>query len=469
MLSFAMTTTFPTPSTQKVRRDALGGKRADGHRRTRPIRRPDPHRLRLGAPDPSLTGVAGLVPFGAFLADEGIDRALHDAFHSLKDARSVVYPMAAQLRLLMDAFAAGEARVFGLEALAADPLFVRLAGGVVPSLDTVYRDLARFDDGAVAALEGLMAAQGLRPLGRRLLAEVFLDVDTTVEPLFGTQEGARPGSNPRYHARPSYHPVLARVAETDTCVGALLRPGDTAFGEADVPVVERWVERLRRAVGPACVIHVRVDAAGDCAALLAKLDRLGCWATVKARMTRDLCDAIATLPAGRWRSVDWGADGRVERQVAEVDFVRQSWAEAGVAVRVVAVRSRERDNGKRVYLWNDLDFTVQAFLTNDAFSDADEVARRYDARAGIEPLIGEWKGAWGIGQVPSRGFDANHATLLLKLLVHNLLRRYVLRAAPTLQRWRAPWLRRALLAVPGRLVRSGRCWTLRMAPRPMLN
>ncbi len=32
------------------------------------------------------------------------------------------------------------------ESLAADPLFVRLAGGVVPSLDTVYRDLCRFDD-----------------------------------------------------------------------------------------------------------------------------------------------------------------------------------------------------------------------------------------------------------------------------------------------------------------------------------
>jgi hypothetical protein len=119
MLSFLMTTTFPTPSTQKVRRDVLGGKRGDGHRRDRPIQRPDPHRIRLGAPDPTLTGVAGLVPFGAFLADEGIDRALHDAFGSLKDGPSVVYPMAAQLRLLMDAFAAGEARVFGLEALAA--------------------------------------------------------------------------------------------------------------------------------------------------------------------------------------------------------------------------------------------------------------------------------------------------------------------------------------------------------------
>jgi hypothetical protein len=44
-------------------------------------------------------------------------------------------------------------------------------------------------------------------------------------------------------------------------------------------------------------IYVRVATTGDCAAL----DRRGCWATVKARMMRDLGDAIATLPGSRWR------------------------------------------------------------------------------------------------------------------------------------------------------------------------
>src|SRR5688500_3639883 len=153
MLSFAMSTTVPTPGTQKVRRDVLGGKRGDGPRRTLPIQRPNPRSLRLGAPAPSLSGVAGAGSSGAFLAHDGRGAAMPDPCGARKDAPSVVYPMAAQLRLLMDAFAAGEARVFGLEALAADALFVRRAGGAVPSLDTVYRDLARFDDGALAALE----------------------------------------------------------------------------------------------------------------------------------------------------------------------------------------------------------------------------------------------------------------------------------------------------------------------------
>ena len=184
--------------------------------------------------------------FGVFLRSLGVDRALREMFAPLK-SRDAIYPMAMQLRMLLDLFIVGEHRVFGLESLAADPLFVHLAGGVVPSLDTVYRDLARFDDGSLGKLEGMMAEHGLAAVRRPLkLRVVHLDLDTTVTPVFGSEiEGALPGPNPKYHGRPSFHPVLARIAETDSCVGALLRPGDTAFGVAEVPLVERWIDRTQ--------------------------------------------------------------------------------------------------------------------------------------------------------------------------------------------------------------------------------
>jgi len=68
---------------------------------------------------------------------------------------------------------------------------------------------------------------------------VHIDVDSTVEPLFGTQQGALPGPNPRYHGRPSYHPLLAAVAETSTVIGAELRPGDCGFGDEQADFIER--------------------------------------------------------------------------------------------------------------------------------------------------------------------------------------------------------------------------------------
>lgn len=422
----------------------------------------------MGRPDPGLTGYGGLARFGGFLRDLGVDASLRDLFFRLKSGALVVYPMEAQLRLLIDAAAAGEQRVFGVEALASDPLFVHVAGGVVPSIDTVYRDLRRFDEEAIGDLEALVAEHGLAPVRAKPRTVLHLDVDTTVEPVFGDHEGAAVGYNPRYHGRPSYHPILARCAETDTVVGAKLRPGNTAFGDADAPTVGAWLARVRAAAGPKPVLMVRIDSAGDCTAVMrAIVEEKACF-RIKARPTSDLCDAIYRVPRGCWRTVDVDADGQPTRQVAEVDFARDEWRARGLVVRVVAVRSKERETGKQLYLWEDNEWSVQAVLTNDLEADADELAHEYDGRAGIEPLIADLKGAWGIGKVPSADFQANHAALLVKLLTHNLLKRYVLALAPAIAWWRAPWIRRALIVVPGRFGRHGRSPWLRLAPRPHL-
>jgi hypothetical protein len=408
--------------------------------------------------------------FGVFVRGLGIDQELREAFGSLKSSDSV-YPMGTQLRMLLDMFIAGEHRVFGLESLAADALFVRLAGGVVPSLDTVYRDLSRFDKAMTARLERMMVAQGLADVRRTLKSakEVHLDIDTTVNPLFceiGEIEGAELGPNSKYRGRPSYHPVLARIAETDTCVGALLRPGDTGFGAAEVPLIEEWTDRVRDVIGPDRLMYVRIDAAGDCTDVMSAIDAKGCFYITRPRLTPDLTGAIWAHT--QWRTVDRDADNRPIRQVATIDFARDEWKKRGLAVRVVVVRSRDRDSGRRIYLWDDNEYTVQVFLTNDTDSDEDDIARRYDKRAGIEPLIAEFKTAWGIGKVSSANFEANHATLLLKLLAHNLLRRYVNKCLPKLRSWRAPWIRRAVILVSGRMVRSARGYKMYMAPRPML-
>lgn len=421
----------------------------------------------MGRSDATLTAHAGLAPFGAWMRTEGLDADLHRLFFRLKAGPLVVYPMEAQMRLLIDANIAGEERVFGLEGLAADRMVVHLAGGVMPSLDTVYRDLARFDDQALGDLERLMAREGLRALRGTKLARVHLDVDTTVEPLFGSQEGAHLGSNPRYHARPSYHPVLGRIAETDTIVGALLRPGDTGFGGDETMLVKMWLLRLRAVLGPDTILCTRIDAAGDCTALMQGIHADGAYFVIKAHQDQALLNAVALHKT--WTTVDVDAEGKPLTQVAEVSFAREAWRDVGLDVRVVAMRTRGDRSGKQTFLWQDLDFTTQVFLTNDRDIDAGDLAFEYNARAGIEPVIGELKNGWGLGKVPSQVFGANHAAMLLKLLSYNLMRRYAVAVCPPeLHRWRAAWLRRALICVPGRLVRSGRRWTLRVPPRSML-
>jgi hypothetical protein len=418
--------------------------------------------MRITTAEGNLTCASGLVEFGAFLRERGLDRELIARFGHLKTGAGVVYPMGAQMRLLLDLHVGGDGRPFGLEAMAHDALFIRLAGGYVPSVDILYDDLERFGAAELVSLEQLMASQTLARLQKLKPRVVHVDIDTTVTELFGTQEGAVPGYNPRYQGRPSYHPMLARVAEVDGVCGAVLRPGDRSFGAEDVPMVVSWLQRVREAVGPDCLIRVRIDAAGDCTALIQALEKLGVHYYTKAHITRDLAEAITLRSV--WRSTDHDALGKPTRQSTTVMFQRGEWTKAGITPRVVAVRSRDSDNGKQVFLWQDLEYTVQCWLTNDVQSTEDEVAAIYNDRAGIEPLIGELKSAWCIGKAPSRVFDANHAAFLIKLLAHNLFRAFVAQRYPPLARWRTTWARRVTILRPGRLLRSARRTTLATTP-----
>lgn len=354
--------------------------------------------------------------FGGFLRNIGLDRELRELFDDMKHPDLTIYPMGVQLRLLLDLFVAGEFRVFGLEDLASDPLFVRLAGGVVPSIDTVYRDLDRFDNRHIMDLTAMMVEQGLVPV--RALADrqqVYLDIDTSVMPMFGGYQGAVPGPNPKYHGRPSYHPILARCAETGTCVGALLRPGNTSFGNSEAPFVAQCIDNMRGTLGSGPVICVRIDAAGDCARIMQTIHNGGALFLTKASITPDLASAVWAHT--KWKTTDRDAYGQATRQVAEIDFRRGEWGSAqALPVRVIAVRTRDRDSGKHLYLWEDLDMTVQVYLTNDPNGQADDIAWAYDGRAGIEPLIAEFKNGWGIGAMSTDTFSGNAATLMLKLL-----------------------------------------------------
>ena len=231
--------------------------------------------------------------------------------------------------------------------------------------------------------------------------------------------------------------------------------------------IELAIDDVRKVIGPQRLLHVRIDSAGDCTEIMAAIHAKGALFVTKADMTADLC---ATIHAHRrWSTVDEDANGEPTRQVAVIPFRRKQWGtDKDLPVKVIAVRSRDRDSGKQLYLWDGLDYTVQVYLTNDQYSDPDDVARRYEGRAGIEPLIAEWKNAWGIGKMSTASFQANSALLLLKLLAHNLLRRYVLEKTPQLGKWRTAWIRRSMILVPGRMTRSGRRRTIRMPIRPAL-
>lgn len=459
-----------TPSTQKVRRPALGVNRARGHefQLVRRARRADPRRIRSGKADRNLTGYGGLVDFARFTRSIDFEKHLSAAFADLKLSPWVVYPMGFMMRMMVDLFVMGAARPFELEHAAADPTFRKLAGNLVPSVDVAYDDLRRFDEVHLARLDALVGRQAIEATKPLRLRDANLDIDSTVAPVFGQQvDGAAVGYNPKYRGRPSYHPLLARLAECRVVVGALLRPGNTTFGAEDVPFVCRMIERAKKALLDDATLYVRIDSAGDCAELLLAVHLLKSFFLTKAHQTPDLQMALLTHRA--WRTVDRDADGKPTVQIAELDFRRGSWGDAeALPVRVIAVRRTDRERRSPSFLWPEMEWITDVYLTNDLQGDAEDLVERYDHRAGIEPLIGECKTDWNLGAFGIDSFEANAALLNLKVLALNLLRRFASRVAPRQAAWRTVWLRRLLIAIPGRFVRSGRSTTLRLAPRELV-
>lgn len=74
--------------------------------------------------------------------------------------------------------------------------------------------------------------------------QVWLDVDDTVMTVFGAQQGAEVGYNPRYHGRPSYKAKVAFVAGSGELVNAGLYGGKTASNGEFLPFFQETLTLL---------------------------------------------------------------------------------------------------------------------------------------------------------------------------------------------------------------------------------
>jgi hypothetical protein len=91
-----------------------------------------------------------------------------------------------------------------------------------------------------------------------LLAEPWiLDVDTTVKPLYGHQEGASLGYNPKKPRRPSHCYHTYAMASTRLVLDVEVLPGDEHTSKHGAPGLWGRIDRLPRDLKPSLL-------RGDC-------------------------------------------------------------------------------------------------------------------------------------------------------------------------------------------------------------
>jgi Transposase DDE domain group 1 len=164
----------------------------------------------------------------------------------------------------------------------------------------VRRGLAKIDEAA-----------GLRWLQRHLdycvwplLSEPWvLDIDSTIKPLYGRQEGAAVSYNPHKPGRPShcYHTYL--MANLRLVLGVDVQPGDEHTPKHGQAGLWSLLHRLGRSRWPALL---RGDVAWGVEPVMSRAEQEGLAYLFRLRLTANVKRALTKMMAER----DWTAAGR---------------------------------------------------------------------------------------------------------------------------------------------------------------
>ena len=400
------------------------------------------------------THYGGFNVLSDFVRAQGIDHALEEAFGQEK-APWAEYSLPETLRHLLDGYLLGLERISHFEELEEEPLLCAKRGRQrMPDFTLLYRELARFD-----TMEKLGR---LRWVGEKLLRQALaeqvwyaLDLDSTVETLYGQQEGAKVGPNPHKPGRPSYHPLLCRERKSGLVINSRLRPGNTGSATDAVEFLIQSVARLPRPHRR--TILIRADRGFDCEAVYACCEKRSWHYVIKVRVTPDLARVIwKHAEQGRWRRIESEDDTVME--VSEMVFQRQCWSRPR---RVVLTRKKEPPNPQGL-LWDALGYNYAAYVTDLEWA-AEDIVAFYDKRGDVEKAIGELKEDMGIGRISTGEFLSNWADLELKILAFNLLVLYQRQALGWKVGHRAKTLRRRVMAIAGQLIRTAGQWVLKLA------
>ena len=370
---------------------------------------------------------------------------------------------------------AGVRRISHSGEIAGDPLVLELAGmGEFPSEDSLYDTLHLFAPG-----EEMLDEEGVRRVGslvdihegfvkkffekspqwrRRVQRVLTVDVDTHVQTVYGEQEGAARGYNPKKRGRLSYHPLVATISEIRMPLAGLFRPGDTNGKTEIVEFFEMVMEAIEASGLSPRVIQLRGDAGTVCEELLSACEGAGnvryAFAVAGNRAFQARLGGLKykeVCPGVGVSEFFYGGKGTGWSRSRRVVVVRQSVKQLG-----------DKAQGK---LFGDLpNYRYQLIVTNKR-SSCQAVWRFYNGRADSENVIKDLVEGVGLDAIPTGRFLANAANFWLVLIAQTLLSAYralvVKAVTKTIPMVRTLWER--FLYWGGQIVRHGGIIYLDMA------
>ena len=282
-------------------------------------------------------------------------------------------------------------------------------------------------------------------------SRLIFDLDSSVVTVFGRQEHAEVGYNPRYRGKRSYNPLLCIEANSSYLWDTELRPGNAGTWDGSVELMATCFLNVPRDIRE---LRVRADAGFGFHPVLEILEARATQYAVVARLTQAF---KRLLPGLHYEPVNrqW--------EMAELEYRPHGWPEAR---RFVVARRFIPDEEPQSTLFTLGRYVYRAWVTNMELTPFG-VWHYYDGRAAMEPRICELREDYALRKVPTASFAANALYLEIIRLAYNLVTAFQRTCLDeswqslTLQK-----LRYKLFLIPGELTRPQNRPVLRLRPSP---
>jgi hypothetical protein len=350
--------------------------------------------------------------------------------------------------LLLFLLIAGVQRVNKSDKLQYDGFFLALLGlEKLPDGSTLRRFLQRLSPEAIRQLarlhDQIRSDLFCSPQPRSSLE---FHLDSVVLTLYGKQQGAHRGYNPKARGRPSYHPILCFEGHGQEFWHASLRPGDAGSNTGARHFVKRCLEKV-----PSFIARTRIrflaDAGFFSGALVDDLDQWGCGYTIVCR-SYEAYRRMAETAGFREVKLGWG--------FAEFYHRPQKWRSEH---RFIAIRRPlpvDPDQAKQLTLFKDTHYSYSVLVSNLGLTPG-RTWTDYIGRANIEKSIRELLGDLALNKIPTQSWTANVAFLQLLLLAYNLVHWFKRLCLPQDKLGTTvETLRHQIFGLPGKLVSRSR-------------